>query len=265
MARRQQIPYFRETGKLAEEFLGGNSVKPKNNPMLVSKMYDEGKLLSKEYLSNPRYKKQISNLKKGLINLVILAQHHENNSNPKVQNRIRTEMFSIKKTFNHNLLQEALIRYTIEAHPKDYTPWEPGPIRNGLPRNEFITDLQEKVCDELGTTDYSKVQFYNAAGTPLDILYSTDGFFVLDGSLFPDGERRILPIDITISRSKERKDFNPSGSLILFMDTERLDDEGFKQYQTDFAKRINGVLETTEPDTMLNGFTSKFDDERLSA
>ncbi len=264
MARRQQIPFFRETGKLAEEFLGGDSVKPKNDPELVSKMFDKGKLIGEHYLKDPRFKEQISRLKKSLEKLVALAQQHKNTVNPALQNRIRQTMFKIKKMFNHNLLREALLRYTIEAHPKDYTPWEPGPIRNAKPRNEFITDLQEKVCDELGTTNYSLVQFYNAADTPLDILYSTDGFFVLDGSLFPDKKRRILPIDITLSKNKEMKEFNPSGSLILFMDTNKLDDEGFVKYQNEFASRIREILNETAPDTALDNFTSKFDNEDLA-
>ncbi len=265
MARRQQIPYFGETGKLAEEFLGGDSVKPKNDPLLAQKMFDKGELIGKRYSENPRFERQIQRLKSEIVDLLMLANQHENTLNPQTQNSIRTAMYSIKKTFDHDFLHEALVRYTINAHPKEYTPWEPGPVAGGLPRNEFITDLQEKLCDQLGTTDYSLVQFYNAAGTPLDILYSTDGFFTIDGSLFPDGNRRILPIDITLSRSKEMRNFNPSGSLVLFMDSEKLDDEMFEQYQDEFASRIKEVLESTEPDHTLDGFKSKFDNEQLSA
>jgi hypothetical protein len=265
MARRQNIPSFRETGKLAEEFLGGNSVKPKNNPKLAESMYDKGELLSKRFAKNPHFETQIEHLKEGLIKLLTLADQHEETVNPSQQQKIRNSMWRIKKYFNHDLLREALIRYTINAHPKQYTPWEPGPIRRPLPRNEFITDLQEHVCEELNTTDYNKVRFYNASGTPLDILYSTDGFFTLDGSLFPDRESRILPIDITLSKSKELKEFNPSGSLILFMDSDKLDDEGFKHYQENFAGRIKDVLENTKPDHALDGFISKFDEEELSA
>ncbi len=265
MARRQNIPYFRETGRLAEEFLGGDSVKPKNNPKLAASMYDKGELLSKRFSNNPRFKEQINHLKEGLVKLLILAQQHEEKVNPNQQQKIRATMYRIKKHFNHDLLREALIRYTINAHPKQYTPWEPGPIRSPLPRNEFITDLQEQLCEELDTTDYNKVRFYNASGTPLDILYSTDGFFTIDSSLFPDGESRILPIDITLSKSKELKEFNPSGSLILFMDSDKLDDKGFRHYQENFAGRIKDVLQYTKPDHSLDGFISKFDDEELSA
>lgn len=264
MARRQQIPEFRETGKLAEEFLGGDSVKPENDLMLAKKMLMKGQLLSGKYKGNPRYKEQIKMLKIVLPQLLILAKQHEESPNPRSQEEIRLLMLKLKKRFNHDLLFEVLVRFTINAHPDKYTPWEPGPIKGGRPRNEFITDLQEKICEYFGTTDYNKVRFYNAAGTPLDILYSTDGFFVIDGSLFPDHQRRLLPIDVTISTSKEMKDFNPSGSLILHMDAKNLDDERLKNYRDSFARKIASTLLKTKPDHTLDGFKSKFDEGELA-
>lgn len=266
MGRRENIPFFKETGKLAEEFLGGDSVKPTNSPRLAEKMFKKGQLLGDYYMKNSRFKEDIIKLKKGLIKLLTLAQYYEKSFDNEKQDQIRNEMYKIKKTLKHKMLREALIRYTINAHPKEYTPWEPGPISEKiLPRNEFITYLQEKLCEELNTTQYNKVQFYNAAGTPLDYLYSTDGFFTIDGSLFPDGKKRILPIDITLSRSKELKEFNPSGSLILFMEGSKLDDKKFNEYQREFASKIKDVLMRTPPDEALDGFASKFDKENESA
>lgn len=267
MARRKRIPFFKETGKLAEEFLGGDSVKPVNDPGLAEKMFKKGELLGDYYMKNPRFKEDVKRLKEGVMKLLSLAQYYEETFNTQKQDQIRNTMYRIKKTLKHEMLREALIRYTINAHPKEYTPWEPGPIsKKILPRNEFITYLQEKLCEELDTTQYDKVQFYNAAGTPLDFLYSTDGFFTIDGSLFADGKKRILPIDITLSKSKELKKFNPSGSLILFMNEKDLDDEKLESYQKEFAAKIKNVLTDTHPDSALDGFTSQFDEEkRLSA
>ena len=66
-------------------------------------------------------------------------------------------------------------------------------------------------------------------------MYSTDGFFVVDGRLFRDGKTRYLPIDLTI-RDKG-KDKNDSGSLILYVDTNLLDEsKSIEDYIEEFTK-----------------------------
>lgn len=258
MARYRRGFEFSETGRLAEELLGGDSVKPRNNPTLVEAMYNNNELFHERYRKNPKYKEQIELLPKAIKALLDLAEMHEKARSREGRADIRKRMLEIKKKFNHKFLQEALLRYTINAHDHDYTPWSPGPIRGGRGRNEFIGELQETLSEHYGT-ELDNVRFFNAASTPLDILYSTDGFFVIDGSLFKDGHKRVVPIDVSISRSKSQKEFNPSGSLILYINPENLDDDELERYQQEFSHRIKGVAEEIGIDDALDDFTSQYD------
>lgn len=249
---------FGITGRLAEELLGGDSVKPQNNPALVDSMYKNGELFHSHYRNGPKYKRQIEDLARGIKALLNGADDHDKARSEESKAGIRKKMLKIKAHFDHNFLQEALIRYTINAHDKNYTPWAPGPLKSGRGRNEFIGELQEKLCDHYNT-DLDNVRFFNAASTPLDILYSTDGFFVIDGSLFYDGEKRVVLIDVSIDYSKKDKEFNPSGSLILFIDPKKLDDQELERYQKEFSERIKEAAPESGIRNVLDDFTSQFD------
>lgn len=249
---------FGETGRLAEELLGGGSVKPTNNPELVVSMAQNNELCSPQTANNPRFKEQLFNLPRGIQILLDLAEQHGKSRSREGQAEIRKKMIQVKRKFDHKLLQEALIRYTINAHDNSYLPSAPGPLYGGKGRNEFIGELAEQLAEDYDT-DLDNIEFYNAADTPLDILYSTDGFFVLDGRLFGDNEKRVVPIDVTISRSKESKYQNPSGSLILYLNPEELDDERLEKYRDEFSQQIKQAADTIGIDHALDDFQSKFD------
>jgi len=255
-----------ETGRLIEELLGGYSVQPKFDPKLVDEMMSKGQLYNPVHNKNPRLKEQIRLLPDVIKKLLVLAEQHKTTGYTHIQEQIRTNMYKILSYFDYNFLFESLLRYSINALPDNYTPWEPGPVgANSTKRNEFISELQEKICEQFNVTDYNKVRFFNVVNTPLDLMFSTDGCFVVDGSLFPDKKRRILPIDITGNMNKQDKGYNASGSMVLYIDMKNMDDAELEKYRESFAKQIKEcLLRSTRPDTMLDGFTSKFDQEEIS-
>lgn len=249
-----------ESGGMIEQYLGGESIRPQNDTSLVDALAKSGELIGQRFANNQRYAEQIKQLPSAIKELLKLTDMHAKSVDQHQQEAIRSQMFKIKKRFDHNLLLEALTRYTINAHPDDYMPWAPIPLsKKALKRNDWIADLHESICEELNTEDYDKVRFFSATQTPVDLMYSTDGFFVMHGSLFPDGQRRILPVDITISRNKKNLLQNPSGSLVLYMDVLDLDDDRLDLYREEFAKKIISAIKLNEPDHSLDGFKSKFD------
>lgn len=251
---------YKESGNTAEEFLGGESVRPKRALGRLEELINKNLLVGKRFTEDNRYKEQIKRLPALIAELIYLSEMHQNITSGKEKDYVRKKMFDLKKTVNHKLLEEALTRYIIQAHPDEYMPWAPVPLtKEYLKRNEWIADLHETICEKLNVENYDLVRFYNATQSPLDLLYSTDGFFVIDGKVIPDGKRRLIPLDITINKFKKELEANPSGSLVLFMDAEKLDEDLLDKYREEFANRILSSLKNTPPDKILDGFKSKFD------
>lgn len=251
------------TGNLAEEYLGGVSIQPGKSHKLVDEMAKKGELVGSRFKNSPHRREEMKVLPQAIKALLDMSETVNERgqggqlAEERRQKQIIKRMLDIKKRLGHELILEALIRYNINAVPNNYTPWEPVPLGPETKKRLFVSELQEELCDRFNTTDYSLVQFYNSANSPLDHIYSCDGFFVLDGSLFKDGKRRIQLIDITTRRKGKEK--NPSGSLILYMDMDRLEDEDIEEYRESFAAQIHDVSRTEKPDKNLDGFTSKFD------
>ncbi|MFC1647589.1 hypothetical protein ACFL10_01185 [Patescibacteria group bacterium] len=266
--RQQKGPKdYINTGNLAEEYLGGASIQPGKSHKLVDEMAKQGELVGSRFKTSPHFEEEMKLLPRAIKALLDLTEASNQRGNGTQQqekarkDEIFQRMMDIKERLGHELILEALIRYNINAVPNNYTPWEPVPLGPETKKRLFVSELQEEICERFNTTDYSKVQFYNSTNSPLDLIYSTDGFFVLDGSLFNDGKRRVQLIDIT-TRQKGREK-NPSGSLILYMDMDRLEDTDIDEYRESFAAQIRKASQEETPDQTLEGFTSKFD--RLAA
>lgn len=256
---------FVDTGRLVEEYLGGASIQPRKSHKLVDEMAEKGELVGGRFKSSPHFKEEMKILPQAIKALLDLSEslnqrgHGTQHQEEEWRKQTIQRMLDIKKRLGHKIVFEALIRYNINAVPNNYTPWEPVPLGPETKKRLFVSELQEEICERFNTTDYSLVQFYNSANSPLDYIYSCDGFFVLDGSLFADGKRRVQLIDIT-ARDKGKERHN-SGSLILYMDDDRLEDKDVEEYRKNFAAKIHSASRMEKPDRTLDGFTSKFDEE----
>jgi len=233
-----------ETGGLAEDrYLGGPSVIPKPKPEIVDKLANENKLVKPSYYKNPAYREKIKILPEAIKTLLQLGEEFYTTLSQEHKRNIADQMHKIRRRLGHKFLEDALIRYTMHAQQEGYDPSDPWPIVEGKKSHEFINDLHAKLAqqfckDKNIEEQYDLIKFYNTVETPLDSMYGTDGFFVADGSLFPDGNPRYIPIDLTTNPNKADMETNPSGSILLFLDKRELEDENLDQIQSDFAEKI---------------------------
>lgn len=230
---------------------------PKYTPKLVNDTIDKGRLYDKK--SYPHIDPE--RLKENLNALFELAGEHKTATSKHFKEQVRDRMIQIRKQYDYELLRQVLYNYIIEAVPKKYDPSRPGPpteMESQNKRHEFIGILHEDLCDKLGIEDLDKVEFYNALDTPLDIIYSTDGFFVIKGEVFPDGHPRVFPIDITGNPEKENLDKNPSGSHILYIPSD-IDDETVDKVRDEFADTISNVIRRKDGNRWdSDDFTERF-------
>ena len=106
--------------------------------------------------------------------------------------------------------------------------------------------------------------WYSAIGTPLDILFGTDGFFVVDGEVFPDKKRRLLAVDITRNMKKVAEsrgdDLTDQAAPVLSYDVLLLpvqDVEDVREMSGFFASQISRVMGEVDPDVYLDGFSAE--------
>ena len=236
-----------ETGRTIERFLGGPSAKPIVDMNLVDDMIENNTLIPQSL------QKSINKdaLHEGLKVLIHDSQLHEQTFDENQKQAIRDKMFEVKNSLkeygiNHDQLEEILVRLNIAGKAIKLDPTRPYPTNKkheNMSSHRVFGDIQEKLVKELTTRlgrededeDYELIHFYPSEGNPLDIMYSTDGFFFVDGRLFRDGKTRYLPIDLTIRDKGKYK--NKSGSLILFVDTKLLDEtKSLQDYVKEFTK-----------------------------
>lgn len=257
-----------ESGGWAEEYFGGKTTLPRLDPKIVDQMLKDGVLVNIDhgrYSRDLRYRAQVDGLPQVTKQLIELSDAFSRARTGSARGAIRDQMLNLKRQYgNNHLLKQALTRYCVMAMPEGYDPTEPGTLDEDLPmthRNNYIYHLHSEVCGKLGCADRPElVRWYNSIGTPLDICYGTDGFFVVEGEVFPDGKRRILPVDLTKNLEKY-KDFGAKDddkepvfrfdSLLLYVDDEV---EDIMSTREDFADRIRSALTKYRPDTFLDGF-----------
>jgi len=253
-----------ETGGLAEEYLGGKTTVPLLDPGIVDQLVAENALVHVGSRSlDGRVVERLPDVVKQLIEF---SDVFNKSRFPQQKAEAREQMFQIKRGFgNSSVLKEALIRYVIRAQPGGVDPTEPGTLDDRLPmshRNNFIFHLHSDICNRLKVEDPSLVRWYSAIGTPLDHLFGTDGFFVADGQAFPDGRRRLLPVDITTNTSKVdgyREEGTDSSQPVMRYDSLLLpvgDFEGddIRDLSDHFAGQVAQVFGRSSPDRSLEGF-----------
>lgn len=256
-----------ETGHLAEEYLGGRTTVPILDPGIVDQLAAENALI--HVGSRSLSGESIERLPDVVKQLVMLSDTFNKSRIPQQRDAVRDQMFQIKRGFrDSSVLKEALIRYVIRAQPEGVNPTEPGTLDDRLPmshRNNFIFHLHSDICNRLKVEDSSLVRWYSAVGTPLDHLFGMDGFFVVDGQAFRDGERRLLPVDITVNTRKVnefREDGGETDSSqpvmrydSLLLPIEDLEDENVRGLSDRFAGQIAQVLRgRSSPDRFLDEF-----------
>jgi len=243
-----------ETGRTIERFLGGPSSKPIVNNDLLNHMITNDTLipqsLQKKLKKESGSINKIDVLHQGLQELIDCSKLHEDTFNENQKEEIRNKMFEIKKILksngiSHDKLEEILVRLNIAGKAVFFDPTRPYPQdekHEKMAGYRVFGDIQEKLVKELTSRlrrddedeDYELIHFFPSEGNPLDIMYSTDGFFFVDGKLFRDGKTRYLPIDLTIRNKGKYK--NASGSLILFVDTKLLDEtKSIEDYIKEFT------------------------------
>ena len=77
------------------------------------------------------------------------------------------------------------------------------------PERPFANDLHAMIAEELGLTDYKRLNFFSAVGTPLDHLHGVDGFFAYNS---PHGPI-IVTLDVTLDL--ERKEGNQKADFVI--------------------------------------------------
>lgn len=71
------------------------------------------------------------------------------------------------------------------------------------PERPFANDLHAIIAEELGLSDYSKLNFFSAVGTALDHFHGVDGFFVYNSQYGPI----VVTLDVTLDPEKKEENY----------------------------------------------------------
>ncbi len=82
---------------------------------------------------------------------------------------------------------QSSIRFAAKNQPRGWDPTDP-PLRSA-------NDLHASVALALGLDNWEELRLFSAIGTPADLFYGTDGFFVFRG--------KVVTLDVTINPHKE--------------------------------------------------------------
>lgn len=78
------------------------------------------------------------------------------------------------------------------------------------PERPFASDLHAMIAEELGLSDYSKLNFFSAIGTALDHFHGVDGFFTYNS---PVGSPIIVTLDVSLDL--EKKEENHKADFVI--------------------------------------------------